>query len=171
MKLFLACILLTLVACSSKTYWVVRHAEKAPVAAGADRMMASDPPLSEAGEARAEALKERLKREHITAIFSTNFKRTRSTAEPLSRAIGIAASIYSPSPDSLEAFITRMKSSRGSIVIIGHSNTIDDIANKLVGKKVVPGDLPETEYDNLYIIKQKGKKFLFRNAYYGAPTR
>jgi broad specificity phosphatase PhoE len=79
--------------------------------------------------------------------------------------------IYSARNDSMNAFIDRLRSlKKGNVLIVGHSNTIDDLANKLTGTTVVPGDLPETQYDNLYEIKRKGKRFVFRNLKYGTPT-
>src|SRR5438874_11953206 len=52
---------------------IVRHAEKA----ASD---GKDPDLSPAGRARAEALARILKDSGITAIFTTEFKRTQETA-------------------------------------------------------------------------------------------
>jgi hypothetical protein len=53
---------------------------------------------------------------------------------------------------------------------VGHSNTVDDIVNKLCGEIKVPADLPDTEYDNLYIITKKGNRYKFENKTYGTPT-
>lgn len=171
MKYILPFVTLFLLSCGNTVY-IVRHAEKAPVPAGATGMMASDPPLSEAGMARALALRDRLKPEHIRYIFSTNFKRTLSTAAPLSEAMGnIPVSIYSSKPDSLDAFISKIRGIRkGNILLVGHSNTIDDLANKLSGKKAVPGDLKDSQYDNLYRLKRKGSAYTFFNDKYGAKT-
>jgi hypothetical protein len=40
---------------------------------------------------------------------------------------------------------------------------VDDIVNMLCGETKVAGDLDETIYDNLYVIKRKGRKLVFRN--------
>ena len=45
--------------------------------------------------------------------------------------------------------------------------TIDDIANKLCGETVVPGDLDEKEYSNLFVVKRKGLKYVFKRKQYG----
>ena len=44
------------------------------------------------------------------------------------------------------------------MLIVGHSNTVDDVVNKLCGEIKVPADLPDSEYDNLYLVIKKGKK-------------
>ena len=50
---------------------------------------------------------------------------------------------------------------------MGHSNTVDDIVNKLCGEIKIPKDLPDTEYDNLYIVTKKGNRMKFENKTYG----
>jgi broad specificity phosphatase PhoE len=152
--LLFVCLFISLTACS-QTYYIVRHAEKATVTQGSD-MMANDPPLSDAGKARAQALKEVLKDKKIAYIYSTNTIRTRTTAEPLSQLTGVAIQTYGPKPDS--AFIQQLKSLNKNVLIVGHSNTVDDIVNMLCNEQKVPADLQDNEYDNLFIVtKKKGK--------------
>jgi 2,3-bisphosphoglycerate-dependent phosphoglycerate mutase len=163
MRYLLIIVLASLTACGN-TIYIVRHAEKEPVPAGASQMMASDPPLSEAGKVRANNLRDRLKNEQIHYIFSTNTTRTLTTAQPLNEMLGNThVEIYSSKKDSMDQFIAKLKSIRkGNILVVGHSNTIDDIANKLCDKTVVPGDLEDNEYNNLFEVKRKGNKYTFR---------
>ncbi|MEP6675773.1 MAG: phosphoglycerate mutase family protein [Ferruginibacter sp.] len=151
-----AIILLLLVTSCSHTYYIVRHAEKAQVA--------GDPPLSEAGKQRAEKLKEILKGKKIKYIFSTNTIRTLSTAKPLSDAIGIKTVIYDPRKDSV--LIAQLKTLKKNVLIVGHSNTIDDIVNKLCNAKKIPADIDDAVYDNLFIVTYHGKKINFKQEKY-----
>ena len=121
--------------------------------------MSSDVPLSDAGKKRAEAIKEIMKRNTIASVYSTNTIRTRSTAQPTADYFHLTIETYGPRPDS--AFINLLKTKKKNTLIVGHSNTVDDIVNMLCGKKEVPGDLPDTEYNKLFVVKKKGKKFLF----------
>lgn len=143
-----------------QTIYVVRHAEKAVQEAN----MTSDVQLSGAGKQRAEKLKEVLSSKKIGLIYSTNTIRTKSTAQPTADHFKLPIAIYTPKPDS--AFISLLKSKKQNTLVVGHSNTIDDIVNMLCREKKVAGDLPDTEYDNLYVIKGKGKKFVFKNEKY-----
>jgi len=69
------------------------------------------------------------------------------------------------------SFIQKLKGiKKGNSLIVGHSNTVDDIVNKLCGETKIPGDLPDSEYDNLYIVTKKGKRMKFENKTYGTPT-
>lgn len=163
MRLFLtvSCLLILLNSCSRNTFYIVRHAEKATAAPN----MSSDVPLSEAGEKRAIALKELLKDKDVRSIFSTQTIRTTTTGKPLSEATAVPVQFYSPR-DTTDKFILRLKSiTKGNVLIVGHSNTVDDLVNKMMGKTLL-SDLAETEYDNLFIVKRKGKKYLFERQKY-----
>jgi broad specificity phosphatase PhoE len=154
-------------ACSHNIY-IVRHGEKA-LPDGTTAMMKNDPTLSPDGQARAEALKEVLKKEKIRYIYSTNTIRTRSTAEPTRQHFGIdSIMLYAPVPT--DAFIQQLKTLKKNALVVGHSNTIDDLVNRLCGETKVAGDLPETIYDNLYIIRVNGKQTSFENRKYGRPS-
>ncbi len=166
MKILVACLVVITCSCT-RTVYVVRHAEKANLPATADRMMASDPPLSPAGEERAEALKLLLEKKNIRAIYSTPYKRTVNTVTPLAIASNRPVVNYSPRPDSTNALVDRIKNTgKGNVVIAGHSNTVDDIVNRLAGKAVVPGDLPDSVYNALFILKIKGNKVRYSRKTY-----
>ena len=149
--------------CKTTTFFVVRHAEKQT------NTMTSDVPLSDAGMQRAEALKNELKDEKIGTVYSTNYIRTRSTAQPLADAVGVTIQIYDPADST---FIHRIvntgnKDNEGNMLIVGHSNTVDDIVNALMKEVVIPGDLPDSQYGDIFIVKKKGKKFSFEKKRFG----
>ena len=167
MRFFLILLIFPLLftACS-RTFYIVRHTEKATI--DGNNMMNNDPPLTEAGKERAEALKEILKTKKIGYIFSTNTIRTKTTAEPTRAYFNLATELYAPVPDSV--FINKLKSLKKNTLIVGHSNTVDDIVNKLCGSIKIPADLKETEYDNLFVVKKKGGKLSFENKKYDKPS-
>ncbi len=161
-------VLVLIVSCSQKIY-IVRHGEKAvPKADANPGITAANPPLSEAGKARAELLKRKLSGNKIGHIFSTKYQRNIQTAEPLALAKKIQIELYNPSPDSLEAFLSRVKSiKKKNVLIVGHSNTVDDVVNHFTDVKYLQGDLPETEYDNLFIFTRKNSSWKFRREKFG----
>jgi broad specificity phosphatase PhoE len=160
--LFLATIFF--LSCKTITYYIVRHAEKESSTTMSANTMTSDVPLSEAGKQRAAALKTALQKENIKYIFSTNYIRTKSTARPLGDAINVPIEIYDPK-DS--AFVNKLKSLSGNVLVVGHSNTVDDLVNELTGKKEINGDLPDSEYGDLFIVKKKGNKLRFETKHFG----
>lgn len=141
------------------TYYVVRHAEKE------SSTMTSDVALSQAGKQRAEALKDVLRSEGIKYIYSTNYIRTKTTAQPLADAINVPVQTYNPNDT---AFITTIKNlGKGNVLIVGHSNTVDDLVNKLMGTKEIAGDLQDSEYGDLFVVKRKGTIYFFEKKRFG----
>jgi len=169
MKLLLLLLLaVTSLTIKSQTYYIVRHAEKVQ-ATNASMMATSDnPPLTGVGKERAKALSQLLKDKHIGFIFSTNTLRTISTAKPLSEATGIKILTYSKPGKS---FIDTLKALHKNTLVVGHSNTVDDIVNALSETENIHGDLEDTQYDNLYVVTIKGKKISFKALKYGKASK
>jgi broad specificity phosphatase PhoE len=166
-KIFLLATIATILLCScTRTIYVVRHAEKIAATDSLGKLMINDLPLSEAGKVRAIVLKEQLDGDRITHIYSTNTSRTINTADPLSKAINVPITIYS----NIDSMIAAVRSQKGNGLVVGHSNTVDDIINKLTGETKIAADLKDYEYDNLFIIKFRGKKAFFRQRKYGYPS-
>src|SRR5262245_19806045 len=92
------------VAHAQKLIFVVRHAERADAGMQAQ----TDPPLSVAGEARAQKLAAMLADAGVKYIFATEFKRTQDTAKPLAMKTGVAVEQVGSTDTAL--LITKIKS-------------------------------------------------------------
>ena len=141
-----------LVSCKTTTYYISRHAERAGT-------MSTDPQLTPEGEKQALDLRDYLRGKNIKGIYSTNFARTKATAKPTSELFTLPVNIYNPNGgnnliDSLKAV------NKNNILIVGHSNTVDDLVNRLTGANSLT-DLPETEYGSLFIVKKKGSSYSY----------
>ncbi len=124
--------------------FLVRHAERAAVSGH----VPSDTGLSREGKERAEDLARALKDAQITAIYTTEYKRTRETAEPLAQSLGIRPEIVQS--DDFRTLIAKLKALRGNALVVGHSNTLPQIINELgVTSRVT---VAETEHDNLFMV-------------------
>ncbi len=146
----------------SNTYYIVRHAEKETQVTNTS-MMSTDVPLSEAGKERAIALLDTLQNKNIRSIFSTNTIRTTSTAKPLSDATGIQIQIYDHTDPS---FIDRLRAIKKNVLMVGHSNTVDDIVNKLTGVNHLQ-DLPDAAYGDLFVVERRNNNYTFRRERFG----
>jgi len=132
------------------TAYLVRHAEKVTGDAVMKIEDPRDPPLTEAGEARAQALADRLSDAGITVIWSTDTTRTRNTARPLADRLGLDVQIYDPF--DLNGFATQLKaSSSETVLVVGHSNTTPQLAKALGAEPGAP-IAEKSEYDRLYVI-------------------
>jgi 2,3-bisphosphoglycerate-dependent phosphoglycerate mutase len=133
----------------TKTIVLVRHAEKMPAAEG-DK---GDQDLSPEGKQRAERLAKLLKKYKPHEIFSTDYKRTKQTAEPIAKMRNKQIQTYDPAkPADLVAKM--MPSATDHYLIVGHSNTVPGLAN-LLAKKEVFRNLLDTEYGVFWVIKMK----------------
>ncbi len=126
--------------------FLVRHAEKS-IGAGGDAP--PDPGLTEAGRERAGALARILSPSGITAIHSTDFRRTRQTAGPTADALDIELEIYDP--NDLASFAGLLRERTGRHLVVGHSNTTPRLVEYLGGEPGAPID-ERREYDRLYIL-------------------
>ena len=104
-------------------------------------------------------LRDYLQGKNIKGIYSTNFNRTRATAQPTSQHFNLPINIYSPAQTN--AMIDSLKAvNKNNILIVGHSNTVDDMVNRFTGTTTMT-DLPETEYRSLFIVRKKGSNYTF----------
>lgn len=131
----------------SATYILTRHAEKA--AEGG-----KDPILNDLGTQRAERLAGLLKTAGIDAVYSTPYQRTRLTANPLAEFLKLEVLDYDPfAQEDFEKI--RKAAQNKKILIVGHSNTIPNMVNQLLGEERFE-QLEEMEYDKLFIVTKIG---------------
>jgi len=121
--------------------FLVRHAEKID--------NGHDPKLSSTGRRRVAELVRTLRDSGLQYVYSTDFIRTRKSAAPTAKALGLKVELYEHS--QLAALVERMRRLGGRHLVVGHSNSTPAVVEWLGGD---PGDpIEETrEYDRLYIV-------------------
>ncbi|MFN3760618.1 MAG: SixA phosphatase family protein [Algoriphagus aquaeductus] len=144
--LLLFSLLLILGACTSpnspKTIYIVRHAEK--------QLVGNDPELAYVGGVRAIKLSQILEKENIKHVFSTDYIRTRNTVKPTAEKAGVEIEIYNP--NNHDALVEELRKREGNILVVGHSNTVSQLANYFVGDGEKFADLTDLEYDFIYVV-------------------
>ena len=159
-KLLLTTLILTFasiaLAQESTTFILVRHAEKASDGT-------RNPPLNEDGKARSANLAEMLSNQEIVALYSTPFKRTQETLQPIADMKSLEVQDYDPYAKGEWLATLAEKHAGGTVVISGHSNTIPSLANALLGSETF-SQFDESDYSNLIIIvaSEVGKGTLVR---------
>lgn len=139
--LVMAALAPTLASADAKFIYLTRHAEKSATG--------TDPALTAEGVTRANNIAAALKKTGITAIYSTNFVRTKQTAQPLSNLLtNVPVQTYDP--NQLANFAAQLRALPGNTLVVGHSDTTPELIRLLSGD-VVPA-IPETEFDRLYQI-------------------
>jgi broad specificity phosphatase PhoE len=126
------------------TYYLIRHAEK-------DRSDSTNnnPKLKETGRIRAENWSNILKHIPFDAVYSTNYNRTKETAQPTSTKNGLELTIYNADKINVESFLTDTKGK--TVLIVGHSNTIPQFVNSIIGSNKYK-DIEDRNNGNLYIV-------------------
>lgn len=125
------------------TLIIVRHAEK--VADGT-----KDPALSEEGISRANRLAAMLESQAIQAIYSTPYQRTRLTVAPLAAKKSLKVDDYDPTSKTFVSDLIQ-KNRGGTIVVVGHSNTVPGMLNQIIGKEEFK-NFDDADYGNLIIV-------------------
>ena len=129
------------------TVILVRHGERATEPA-------NDPVLTDAGKARAAALKDVLRGARITSVVTTHLQRTQLTAKPLMESLALSPIVVRAGgtghADSVAATVRR-RPAGDVVLVVGHSNTIPAIVGALGGPKMP--DLCDGQYPMLYILE------------------
>ena len=141
-RLLAASILLVALAAPAATVILVRHAEKAGPT--------GDVPLTEAGRKRADRLADVLSSAGVTAIYTSEYRRTAETAAPIAKALGLMPKVL-PAAD-LDTLIRELKTAASDdvILVVTHSDRLPLISAKL-GADQTP--VLETEFSRLVILR------------------
>ena len=161
---FLALFSLNAFAHEITTVILVRHAEKS-----GDASMAKDPPLTPAGEARAEELARMLDAAGVQAIYTTPFERTRKTAAPIAAALKIEPVEIKTGETYAAEIVRRIHEQHpgGTVLVVGHSNSTQQVIQAL-GIADAPA-IADSEYDYLFIVTiAEGMKPRLLTLHYGA---
>jgi phosphohistidine phosphatase SixA len=112
-----------------------------------------DPGLTEAGRRDSHLLAKWFKKsDRPGAIFVTHFRRSRETAAPLAAGLRIRPIVYDPSNN--DALIDAVKANGGNVLIVGHSNTVPDIVERLGGAR--PGHIQHHEHGDIWRVSARG---------------
>ncbi len=127
------------------TYYLIRHAEK-------DRSDSTnqDPELTDAGNERAQKWAEVLKDVNFDAVYSTNYKRTMQTAEPLAQQNKLEILQYDPGKLYEEDF--RKATKAKTVLVVGHSNTTPQLANTILETEKYQ-NIDDNENGALFIVR------------------
>ncbi len=147
------------------TVWIVRHAEK-DLKNPSDK----DPVLSLDGQDRAKDLASLLLPQRILAVYATPFKRTMQTAEPTAYGHGVKVQTYDATdPAALAATVLRQHKG-GSVVIVGHSNTVLELVEAFGIKRPIPA-LNDDDYNYIFTVTVQGDSTQMQMTQYGKLKR
>lgn len=123
---------------------LVRHAEK-------EALPADDPNLTATGKQRAKQLAHiastlSIGGNRVKALFSTRFKRTKQTLEPLSAQTTLPVTAI----DDVAALASAILAKDGIVVVAGHTNTLPDLIRRLGGPAGITID--DNDFSRLFLL-------------------
>lgn len=126
------------------TFYFIRHAEK-------DRSDSQNknPHLNNNGQLRAQNWNAILSAVNFDAVYSTNYNRTKETAQPTATRNTLALTLYDPNKIDAVHFMAQNKGK--TVLIVGHSNTTPTFVNAILGANTFKM-MSDTDNGNLYII-------------------
>ena len=127
---------------AQRTIVVVRHADKIDDT--------DDAVLSPTGEAQATRLAHVLKDVGISAIYTTQFKRTIQTAAPLADSLKLKLLAYEQTDVDGVVKEIRQKHPTEVVMVVGHRSTVPEILKQFGASE--PVALGSSEYDSLFIL-------------------
>jgi broad specificity phosphatase PhoE len=121
------------------SFYVMRHLQKA---------QGEDPPLSEEGRANARRLIGLFAADPPSAIYVSTTRRARETAEPLAAKLHVRLRRYDPADTA--GLVARVMAEKGPVLVVGHSNTVPEIVERLGGER--PAPLAETDFGDVWHV-------------------
>jgi phosphohistidine phosphatase SixA len=76
------------------------------------------------------------------------------TAQPTAGQAGIPIESYDPRDQ--EAFAEKLEGLEGNILVVGHSNTVPELANFFIGSGEKYPNLTDDEYQFIYVVTLSG---------------
>ena len=139
---------------------IVRHGEKLNPDSNTQ-----NEPLSAAGQARALALRKTLLRSGVTAVYSTDTRRTRDTVAPLAAIFRLSTQPYTDANALANEVLAHH---RGDVVVVAaHSDTMAAVANAF-GAQL--STAPIADFDNIYVVSVAGNMSNVVNLQYAADS-
>lgn len=118
--------------------YLVRHGEKESIG--------KDPELTAQGKERARNIATMLQKVGIRNVFSSQYARTKQTADPLARSSRVEVQVYDAGKPAL--LVEKVKTLAGPVLVVGHSNTLPELVRLFGG--AAGTDIGDNEYDRVY---------------------
>jgi phosphohistidine phosphatase SixA len=155
---------------STTTIYLVRHAEK-QVQDPNNMMQSNDVELSDSGHARARVLRDSMQPKALKGVFATTVRRTQQTVEPTATSKGLPVIQYAATQPAADALVDSLAAIKGrKFLVAGHSNTVPAMVRHLGLPCSFTGNIPDNDYDNLFIITIKNGVKTVRETTYGRPS-
>jgi broad specificity phosphatase PhoE len=122
------------------SYYVMRHLNTIPGQ--------TDPDITAEGQRLAALMPGFFEADPPSVIYVSSTKRAQQTAAPLAAALGITPKVYDPADTA--SLVQRVMAEIGTVLIVGHSNTVPDIVQQLGGAR--PDPINHDQFGDIWAV-------------------
>jgi len=115
-------------------------------------MSGANPGLTEQGLQRAQKLATYFARIPLSAVYSTDYRRTKQTAQVLAIEQNLGLKLYHPAQLAELAQDLKLSS---NVLVVGHSNTTPELVTLMGGEAT---SIAESDYGQLFIVRSTNGK-------------
>ena len=131
-----------------------------------------DRALSDAGISRAKALAVAVRNAGVTAIITSQFRRSRDTAQPTASAFGLTPEVIQISRAALDSHLKLLeaavrKHKGGVVLVVGHEESVTQLIAALGGPRLAV--ICPTHHANLFSLTMAAGKAHLVHSRYGEP--
>ena len=131
-----------------------------------------DRALSDAGIIRSQALAVAIRNAGVTAIITSQFRRSRDTAQPIASALGLTPEVIPISRTTIDSHMKQLeeavrKHKGGVVLVVGHEETLIRLIAALGGPRLP--DICPKHHANLFSLTMSASKAHLVHSRYGAP--
>ena len=142
------------------TVILIRHAERLATPG-------NDPQLSAAGKSRAQLLPHVLSQAEVSAIYTSEFIRTKETAQPLAAALSLSPKEATEAQDIKKDIL--LNHAGKTVLVVGHTDTVPEVI-RLFGDNS-DHEIDDNEFDNMFVATVLGvDRVSVTRLKYGART-
>lgn len=143
----IALLFLATQAAAQRVVVLVRHAELQ----GQTMAQPAQTPLSDVGQLRAKRLAELLQPSGVTAVYATEFVRTRDTAAPLAEQQGLPVTVVAKAESASLIERIRREQPDGTVLVVAHSDTLPMLVAAL-GRGADEGRIGANDYGQVFVL-------------------
>ena len=131
---------------AQEAIFLIRHAEQ--------MIDVEDPPLTEAGQKRAMAWADILKKSDIKVVYTSKKRRTKQTGEPIAQALNIPSQSVSRKDVAQLVDLIRTQNANDRVLIVSHTRQMPKIFKELglSAEVIKEAAFTKAEYGNLFIF-------------------
>lgn len=154
MKFLLSTVFLSLMFFNTKLSYAQNHTVQIVFVRHSEKEAGKDPDLTQKGKNYAKSLVTFFSENKFDAAYSTPYKRTLQTIQPLAEKQELEIKNYAPLDSN---FLKNEVQKWNKVLVVGHSNTIPNLINSFVPNANLK-EIDESDYGKVFVVNYNKKE-------------